>query len=97
MCYSLEWNPALDSDCSGLYDSWWVCIAIQPQSVTVTFDYTVTVAPVEVPDPTAWTPTTFPTANSSFVAAPTQAGLDSNCKGFHQAEDVSILHLLRLQ
>lgn len=94
MCHSLSWNPALDSDCSGLYDGWWVCIAIQPQSVTVTFDYTVTATSVEVPDPTAWTPTTFPAVDTSFAATPTQAGLVSDCKAFHQAKDVSDMHLL---
>ncbi|KAF1359810.1 hypothetical protein EJ07DRAFT_82962, partial [Lizonia empirigonia] len=87
MAEFLSWNPALDSDCSGLYDGWWVCVAIQPQSVTVTFDYTVTTTPVEVPDPTAWTPTTFPAVNASFNATPTQAGIASDCKAFHQAED----------
>jgi hypothetical protein len=90
---SLEWNPALDSDCSGLYDGWWVCIGIRPQSMTVTFDYTTTAAPVEVPEPTEHTPTTFPTANSSFTASPTQAGLASDCKAFHRAKDVSIQYL----
>ncbi|XP_014562094.1 carbohydrate-binding module family 50 protein [Bipolaris victoriae FI3] len=87
MAQFLDWNPALDSDCSGLYDGWWVCIGIQPQSMTVTFDYTTTAAPVEVPEPTAYTPTTYQDADSSFVASPTQAGLASNCKAFHQAKD----------
>lgn len=93
MCFSLSWNPAVDSDCSGLYDGWWVCIAIQPQSVTVTFDYTSTATSVKVPDSTAWTPTTFPTMDPSFTAEPTQAGLVSDCKAFQQAQDVSIMLL----
>jgi hypothetical protein len=96
LCCSLSWNPALDSDCSGLYDGWWVCIAIQPQSVTVTFDYTVTATSAEIPDPTAWTPTTFPATDASFTATPTQAGIASDCKAFRQAKDVSDIILLCL-
>lgn len=65
-----------------------MCIAIQPQSVTVTFDYTATATTIEVPDPTAWTPTTFPAVDASFTATPTQAGLVSDCKAFRQAQDV---------
>ncbi|KAF1357176.1 hypothetical protein EJ07DRAFT_129973, partial [Lizonia empirigonia] len=88
MAQFLEWNPALDSDCSGLYNGWWVCIGVQPQSVTVTFEYTTTTAAsVEVPKPTMHTPTTFPTANSSFIASPTQEDIVSDCKAFHQAKD----------
>jgi hypothetical protein len=79
----------VDSDCSGLYDGWWVCIAVQPQSVTVSFEYAVTEGPVELPSTTVHTPTVFPTADSNFDPSPTQPGIASNCKAFQQAKDVS--------
>ncbi|KAK2760016.1 hypothetical protein FQN54_002752 [Arachnomyces sp. PD_36] len=82
----LEWNPELDSDCSGLYHGWWVCIGIQPQTVTATFEYTLTPPPVVVPSPTKFTPTVFPPINSSFTALPTQSGVPQNCQAFYHAK-----------
>lgn len=88
---SLEWNPELDNDCSGLYHGWWVCVGIQPRTVTATFEYTITALPVEVPPYVGeYTPTTFPEINSSFAATPTQAGLAQDCRAFYQAEAVSV-------
>ncbi|EEQ31172.1 LysM domain-containing protein [Microsporum canis CBS 113480] len=82
----LEWNPTIKSDCSGLYVGWWVCIGIQPQTVTETFEYTITPPPLSVPpSPTKYTPTTFPPINSSFTYTPTLPDLSTDCEGFHQA------------
>lgn len=88
---SLEWNPTIKSDCSGLYVGWWVCIGIQPQTVTETFEYTITPPPLSVPpSPTKYTPTTFPPINSSFTYTPTLPDLSTDCEGFHQATAVGI-------
>jgi hypothetical protein len=90
----LEWNPALDSDCSGLYVDWWVCIGVQPQSVTASFEYITSAPAVVVPTKTGdYTPTTFPAVDSSFTASPTQAGLATNCQAFYQAQSVSAFAL----
>jgi hypothetical protein len=89
-----KWNPALDSDCSGLYVDWWVCIGIQPQSVTASFEYITSAPAVVVPNKTAdYTPTTFPAVDSSFTASPTQAGVATNCQAFYQAQSVSAFAL----
>jgi hypothetical protein len=91
MPHSHKWNPTLGSDCSGLYYGWWVCIGIQPQTVTARFEYTITAAPVVVPAFTGqYTPTIFPQVNSSFTATPTQSGLAQDCRAFHQAVAVSL-------
>ncbi|KAK3395012.1 hypothetical protein B0H63DRAFT_385493 [Podospora didyma] len=83
----LAWNPALGSDCAGLYDGWWVCISVKVASVDISIGYTTTDAPADVPTLTgSYTPTTYPTVNTSFTASPTQAGLVSGCKAFFQAQ-----------
>jgi len=76
------------SDCSGLYYGWWVCVGIQPQS-SLTLTYATDTGPVTLPTVIPFTPTAFPTINSSFTAAPTQSGLASNCQSFYQAAPVS--------
>ncbi|KAI4192254.1 MAG: hypothetical protein LQ348_003223 [Seirophora lacunosa] len=80
----LEWNPALDSDCSGLYYGWWICIGIQPRS-SLTLTYTTELGNVTIPAYEPFTPTSFPTINSSFTATPTRAGVPSDCKAWYLA------------
>ncbi|KAK2841523.1 hypothetical protein FQN49_006172, partial [Arthroderma sp. PD_2] len=82
----LEWNPTVKSDCSGLFVGWWVCIGIQPQTVTDTLEYTTTPPPISVPPPTKYTPTTYPPINSTFTASPTLPDTAQKCQSFHQAE-----------
>lgn len=86
-CDSLAWNPALDQDCSGLYFDWWVCVGIQPRS-SLTLTFFPEAANVTIPSYNPFTPTVFPTINSSFTAVPTQPGLASDCQSFYQANAV---------
>ncbi|KAL2068497.1 hypothetical protein VTL71DRAFT_14834 [Oculimacula yallundae] len=81
----LAWNPTLGQDCSGLFYNWWVCVGIQEQSSLTLVYPTDGTAPVSIPEPTEFTPIPSPTINSSFVPAPTQAGLSSDCQGFYKA------------
>ncbi|KAL1957768.1 hypothetical protein VTO42DRAFT_5486 [Malbranchea cinnamomea] len=83
-----KWNPALLDDCSGLYEGWWICVSVRVQNVTVSFGWTTTDAPADVPTLTEeYTPTTFPPINSSFTASPTQSGIVSGCQVFYQARE----------
>lgn len=92
MASSIEWNPAIDSDCSGLYDGWWVCISVRPASAGVDLGWTTTEGTVNLPTITAnYTPSSTTPIDASFTASPTQAGLVSGCKSFYQAKDVSLL------
>ncbi len=87
-CTRLEWNPALDKDCSGLYYGWWVCVGAQPRS-SLSLTYFTEPGPVIIPTYSLFTPLAFLTVNSSFTATPTQSGLASNCKAFYSASPVS--------
>ncbi len=89
MPISLEWNPTLDHDCSGLYVDWYFCIGIQAQT-SASFEYLTTTPPLIVPNKTEdYTPTTFPTVDPNFDPTPTQAGLATDCQDFYKAQDVS--------
>lgn len=91
---SIAWNPSLGSDCSGLYDGWWVCISVRPASVSVDLGWTTTQGTVDIPTITAnYTPTSFPPIDPSFTASPTQNGVVSGCKSFYQAKAVSFFSL----
>ncbi|KAI8959037.1 hypothetical protein F5Y11DRAFT_359517 [Daldinia sp. FL1419] len=80
------WNPALDSDCSGLYAGWWLCIGI-PTTSTAEFGWTTTDAPPDIPTFTGnYTFTPLPEVNSTFVASPTQTGIVSGCLSYYQAQ-----------
>ncbi|KAI1373924.1 hypothetical protein F4677DRAFT_183928 [Hypoxylon crocopeplum] len=81
------WNPTLDSDCSGLYAGWWLCIGV-PTTSTDEFGWTTTDAPADVPTFAGnYTFTTLPEVDSTFVAEPTQTGIVSGCLSYYQAQD----------
>lgn len=83
---SLSWNPTLNSDCSGLFAGWWVCIGTPPTS-TEQFAWTTTGATAVIPTFTGnYTFTTFPEVDSSFTASPTQTGIVSGCLSYYQAQ-----------
>lgn len=82
----LDWNPDLLDDCSGLQINYWLCIRIQPQS-SLTLTFLPPSDPVKIPDSTAYTPPTFPTAGTSFTPTPTQGALPTNCLAYYQAQD----------
>ena len=85
----LSWNPTIGSDCSGLFDGWWVCINVpNPPLATSFFTWTTTL--LGGPEPSLvsnYTPTTFPTADSNFDPQPTQAGIISGCLAYYQAQE----------
>lgn len=84
----LAWNPAIGSDCSGLYDGWWVCVSVPAPSITIPFGWTTTL--LGGPEPTLvanYTPTVFPTVDASFDPEPTQAGIIPGCLAYYQAKD----------
>ncbi|KAK4143426.1 uncharacterized protein C8A04DRAFT_37436 [Dichotomopilus funicola] len=88
----LAWNPALHSDCSGLYDGWWLCISVRPSS-NIDIGWTTTEGSVDIPTITAnYTPTTFPAIDPSFTASPTQPGIVSGCLSYYQAKDGDTCH-----
>ncbi|KAK6502102.1 hypothetical protein TWF481_009911 [Arthrobotrys musiformis] len=65
-----RWNPAIESDCRGLWAQTWVCIAVKgwvPSSTTTT---------------TARATTTTP-GNGINTPTPTQAGMVGNCNKFY--------------
>ncbi|KAK2746819.1 hypothetical protein FQN57_002861 [Myotisia sp. PD_48] len=83
----LEWNPALGTDCSGLYVGWWVCVMVRVRTVTDTFSWITTDTPANIPTLTGeYTPTPFPSIDDDFTASPTQTGIVEGCKSFHFAE-----------
>ncbi|KAF3210944.1 hypothetical protein TWF192_000029 [Orbilia oligospora] len=66
-----KWNPAIGSDCSGLWAQTWVCVAVKgwvPPSTTTT---TTTKA------------TTTTAGNGINTPTPTQAGMVGNCNKFY--------------
>ncbi|KAL8730074.1 MAG: hypothetical protein Q9166_004273 [cf. Caloplaca sp. 2 TL-2023] len=88
----LEWNPALDADCSGLYYGWWICVGVQPRT-SLTLTYSASPGNVtgnaSIPSYDPFTPIAYPTINSSFTATPTQAGVASDCQAWYSAAPVS--------
>ncbi|EEP82317.1 predicted protein [Uncinocarpus reesii 1704] len=82
----LEWNPTLGVDCSGLFVGWWVCVMVRPRT-TETFTWITADTPADVPTLTGeYTPTPFPSVNSSFTASPTQSGIVPGCLSFYYSK-----------
>ncbi|KAM7188785.1 hypothetical protein V8F33_010448 [Rhypophila sp. PSN 637] len=77
------WNPALGSDCSGLYLYYWICVGIQPQtSLTVHWP---TNATLELPPYVTWTGPPVPTTFEPFTPSPTQGALPTDCLAWYKA------------
>jgi hypothetical protein len=93
---SLSWNPGLGGNCTTLFVGWWVCVGVQEQQSS-SLPWTATgTANATVPSPTLWTPSMYPTINSSFVPTPIQTGVPQDCQAFYQAQSVGDLPLLYL-
>lgn len=63
------WNPAVKSDCSGLFPSYYVCVGRGDSS----------------PSPTSTAPSTSTTSGGVATPTPTQSGMATGCTRFHQA------------
>jgi hypothetical protein len=92
--HSLEYNPTIGEDCSGLYYGWYICIGVQPLT-SVSLDwYTSQATNVSIPSATAFVPPPA-TFVQNFTAQPQQTGIPSSCQNFYQAESVSQIPPLR--
>ncbi len=81
----LDWNPDLESDCSGLQLGYWLRIRVQPKtSLSLTWGLPKT--SVAVPNPTSYTSKSTPPLNPSWAPTPTQGPLPSDCAGFYMAK-----------
>ena len=81
---SLKWNPAVGSDCSGLYVNYFYCIdapldvASLPNATTQYFPAVSSLSRVTV------------TLNSTFVPEPTAPGAAADCQSWYIAQAVCI-------
>jgi hypothetical protein len=65
----IAWNPAVKSDCTGLWVDFYYCVGVPGSTAT----------------PTTSKPTPPPSATGPPKPSPTQAGLISTCTSFYQA------------
>ncbi|KAI4694249.1 uncharacterized protein J4E84_002831 [Alternaria hordeiaustralica] len=75
----VAWNPAVNTDCSGIWADTYYCVGI-PGTPT-TRPVTTTTPPSTTTMPTTTKPTT--TGNGISTPLPTQSGMVTNCNKFH--------------
>ncbi|KZL71567.1 hypothetical protein CI238_12141 [Colletotrichum incanum] len=78
------WNPAVSTDCSGLYLNYYVCVGIQPQTA-VTVDLPTAVANFTLPPYVTWTAEPLPDVDSNFTPTPSHGPMPTNCVNYHKA------------
>src|SRR5690606_12332156 len=95
--YSHAWNPAVGSDCSALFYQWYVCIGIQPRtSATFEFEgYVNATGTLELPPYVSFTPLPTSELDPNYTPSPTQAGFPPSCTGYYQAQEVSVVCILK--
>lgn len=67
-----SWNPAVKTDCSGLWASTYVCVGLIGQTTSATTTTTSTI-----------TTTTTSAGNGVVTPTPTQTGMAANCNTFY--------------
>ncbi|KAK6336935.1 hypothetical protein TWF718_009724 [Orbilia javanica] len=75
----VAWNPAIKSDCSGLWAQYWICIQSIGATTTVVTKETTTMTKVT-------TSKKATTANGVTTPSPIQTGMTNNCKGFRYVQ-----------
>ena len=84
---SHQWNPALGSDCSGLYADTWICVGVRSSAPALTLSWETSTADfTSPPAPTSYTPPTLPAVDSSFVPSPSEGPMPTNCANYYQVE-----------
>ncbi|KAK6515152.1 hypothetical protein TWF506_007497 [Arthrobotrys conoides] len=71
----VSWNPAIKSDCTGLWAQYYICVRLIGMATTTTTKKTTT---------TSKKPTT--TGNGVTTPSPIQTGMTKNCKGFRYVQ-----------
>ncbi|KAH7140925.1 carbohydrate-binding module family 50 protein [Dactylonectria macrodidyma] len=83
----LEWNPALDDDCSGMYVDYWICVGIRSQ-ITVSLEWSTSVSDFTTPpEASTHTSTVLTVVNSTFTAEPSHGPMPAGCQVYHQVEE----------
>ncbi|RVD88978.1 uncharacterized protein DFL_000002 [Arthrobotrys flagrans] len=71
----VAWNPAVKSNCSGLWAQCWICVELISAATTAKKVTTTTKATTTPKKPTT-------TGNGVTTPPPIQTGMTKNCKGF---------------
>ncbi|KAK1830153.1 hypothetical protein QBC39DRAFT_309685 [Podospora conica] len=81
------WNPAIGSDCSGLYVYHYVCVGIRPQT-SLKVDWNTASTTMSLPEYVSVTQTPLPTYDydEPFVPTPTHGPLPTDCLNWYQAQ-----------
>ncbi|KAB5570385.1 peptidoglycan-binding protein [Coniochaeta sp. 2T2.1] len=77
------WNPAVGTDCSGLYVNYYVCVGIQPRSI-LTVELPVA-SNLTLPPIATWTEPALPTLDPNFTPTPSHGPMPTNCANFYLA------------
>ncbi|KAK2032537.1 hypothetical protein LX32DRAFT_725836 [Colletotrichum zoysiae] len=80
----LLWNPALGSDCKGIYLYYYVCVGIQRQT-QISIDFPTFVPNATVPPMVIPTPVELPPVDNNFEPVPVQGPLPTDCVEYYQA------------
>ncbi|KAK0612011.1 hypothetical protein B0T14DRAFT_571853 [Immersiella caudata] len=81
----IAWNPAVQTDCSGLYVNYWVCVGIQPQTTGIVEVIPTVTANITLPPLVPGTSTSLPSLDPVFTPTPTHGPLPTNCVAYYLA------------
>jgi len=78
----MAWNPAVGTDCTGLFQNTWVCVEIYPQT-TLVIDVPATIGINDtIPPYVTYSPEPLPQVDPYFAPVPSHGPMPANCIAF---------------